>query len=81
MRLRHVVSYSISWLRADFVGLTVCKVLGHKEPRDAAQLVAFEKELDDLFRHRVDPDLRMPICERCGASLAATWSGKAGSAT
>lgn len=71
-RIRHAITYAASWLLADFVGLTVCRMLGHVEPD--AELLAFGRRLLDLYGARPDYEFRRPICARCGSYTSEATS-------
>lgn len=61
------LSYIGSWLSADFVGLTVCRLVGHRqvsqEQRETTE--AFTR----LYRHPPGHPARDLICTRCGAKV------------
>ena len=73
--MRHPLRYAAGWIRADLVGLTVCKLIDHRQPTpeelDFAQLLA------DTFGHSAMSDLRRPICGRCGSLLDTPMRGEA----
>lgn len=62
--MRRRLRYIASWMRADLVGYTVCRVIGHRRPSD--KLVAFQKRLADAFHNTPDSDARKICCVRCG---------------
>jgi hypothetical protein len=59
------VGYVLSWLRAEGVGMTVCRVLGHRRP--SPQVVALQRWLADEFEKPPEHDFRRVTCDRCGA--------------
>lgn len=61
------LAYAISWLRAEGVGMTVCRVVGHRKPSD--ELEGFRRLLADSFGHPADSEFRRPTCDRCGGFL------------
>jgi hypothetical protein len=63
-RLLGLARYAWSWCRAEGVGLTVCRALGHRRP--SASTLAFQRWMADAFGRPPDHELRRPVCSRCG---------------
>jgi hypothetical protein len=67
VRLRHLPRFIWSWCRADLVGHTVCRVVGHVEPTEERR--RHHREMLELFALPPGRDAWDVICERCGTAL------------
>jgi hypothetical protein len=66
--IRARLRYAWSWCESELVGLTVCKVIGHRRPEP--EVVRFGNRLADAFGLPQSSAAReMDVCIRCGSDL------------
>jgi hypothetical protein len=64
--VRRRLRYAWSWVRADGLGLTICKLLGHRPQTE--DVVRFSRLLGQIFPKGPDGEI---VCVRCGGLLFA----------